>query len=240
MNQFKDDEAVEIQAAARNSLPEISPAALMFLATLLALIYVTLAICGYGSWTAFARNPLRSAVAGALVLFAAVTPVCGCHVAPAVVEDHGNDWIFVPLLAMGLMMGWLSAYCDRHNCWTIGGEGVRYAGLIVFLTGAILRIAAMRTLGKRFSVWVAIQKNHQLETSGLYRLVRHPSYTGAIMNLLGWAMVFRSVLGMMLAVGMGLLLVSRIRAEERLLVAKFGSEYTEYQKRSWKLAPLVY
>jgi len=223
-----------------NSRTRASAVALILLATLLALIYVALTIYGFGDCARFARNPVRPAIAGALVLFAAITPLCGCHIAPAIEEDHGNDWIFFPLLLMGLTMGWLSAYCDRHNSWTVRGDGVRYVGLIVFLAGVGLRVTAIRTLGRRFSVWVAIQADHQLETSGIYRWVRHPSYTGAIMNLLGWAMVFRSIAGMTLAIAMGLLLVSRIRAEEMLLIAAFGSEYEEYQNRSWKLVPFLY
>ena len=59
------------------------------------------------------------------------------------------------------------------NCFTRGGT-------------------SMRPLGPRFSVWVAIQSDHCLQTTGLYRFVRHPSYTGAIFTLFGNAIIPRS------------------------------------------------
>jgi len=228
------------RAAITDILPRVNLAALIFLAALLALGFIALAILGSGGWAQFARNPLRPAVAIALLLFAAATPICGCHISPAIEQDRSNDWIFPLLLAMGLLMGWLSAYCDQHNRWTIGSSAIRYAGLIAFLAGVALRLAAIRTLGQRFTVWVAIQQDHQLETSGLYRWVRHPSYTGAILNLVGWAMVFRSLAGILLAIAMSQLLITRITPEETLLKNTFGHAYTAYQKRSWKLLPFVF
>jgi protein-S-isoprenylcysteine O-methyltransferase Ste14 len=213
---------------------------LVLLAILLALTFIACAIAGFGSWHAFAADPVRVDVAASLILFAAATPVCGCHIDPAITQDRNNDWIFIPLLLMGLTMGWVSAYCAGHNWWTAGGPGIRWAALTMFLAGVALRLTAIRTLGNRFTVWVAIQENHDLQTTGLYRWIRHPSYTGAILNLLGWAMVFRSIPGIALAAVMGLLLVSRLHAEEKLLTQKFGAEYREYQSRSWKLIPGMY
>ena len=98
----------------------------------------------------------------------------------------------------------------------------------------------MLVLGPRFSVWVAIQADHRLETTGLYRFLRHPSYTGAMFTLLGWALTFRSGIGLMIAAAMVLPLVSRMEAEERLLIAEFGEDYVNYREKTWRLIPLVY
>lgn len=59
-----------------------------------------------------------------------------------------------------------------------------------------------------FTVGVAFQKGHTL-TTGLFRFIRHFSYTGAILTLIGWALVFRSLIGVGLAVMMALLLAER-------------------------------
>jgi protein-S-isoprenylcysteine O-methyltransferase Ste14 len=98
----------------------------------------------------------------------------------------------------------------------------------------------MLILGSRFSIWVAIQQDHRLETTGLYRFIRHPSYTGAILTLFGWALTFRSGIGLLLALMMVVPLIRRMEAEERLLIAEFGDEYLSYRRRSWRLIPLVY
>ena len=60
---------------------------------------------------------------------------------------------------------------------------------------------------------VAIQPGHTLVTTGIYRIIRHPSYLGLLVDSLGWALVFRSGVGMLLAALLIPLLLARIRAE---------------------------
>lgn len=217
----------------------ISQGPLVLLALLLSLCFIGIAVWGWGQWRGFFANPPRLAVCAALIALAGVTPLCGCNTSRGRHNDPSNNWIFPPLLLVGLVMGWVSSYSDRHNFWTLGGNAVRYVGLGLFLLGAVLRIGSMRTLGPRFTVWVAIQEGHQLVTGGLYRFVRHPSYTGVLSTVFGWALVFRSDIGLMLAAVMVPLLVSRINAEERLLTCEFGAAYTRYRQRTWRLLPLL-
>jgi protein-S-isoprenylcysteine O-methyltransferase Ste14 len=72
-------------------------------------------------------------------------------------------------------------------------------------------------LGRRFSGLVAIQPGHTLVTTGVYRVIRHPNYLGLLVNSLGWALAFRSAVGVLLTALMLLTLLARIRAEETLL-----------------------
>ena len=77
-------------------------------------------------------------------------------------------------------------------------------------------------------------------TTGVYGVVRHPSYLGLLVNSLGWALAFRSGVGVLLT---GLLippLLARIRAEERLLRTQFGDEYDLYCTRTSRLIPTLY
>jgi len=206
----------------------------------IALGYIGVAAWGYGSVTKMLADPARSGVCAALVALAAATPLCGCHTGPGRLRDGGNDWIFPILLLAGLLMGWVSGWTDHRGVLAVGGEPVRYLGLSLFLIGAGLRLGAMIVMGPRFTVWVAIQDDHRLQTTGLYRFVRHPSYTGAILTLLGWALTFRSLPGLLLAASTIPLLASRAAAEERLLTAEFAAEYADYRRRSWRFMPWVY
>ena len=95
-------------------------------------------------------------------------------------------------------------------------------------------------LGHRFSGLVAIQPGHALVTTGIYSVIRHPSYLGLFVNALGWALVFRSVVGVLLALSTLVPLVGRIVAEERLLRSQFGSEYDAYRARTSRLVPGVW
>jgi protein-S-isoprenylcysteine O-methyltransferase Ste14 len=95
-------------------------------------------------------------------------------------------------------------------------------------------------LGHRFSGLVAIQPGHSLMTSGVYSLIRHPSYLGLLVESLGWALAFRSGIGVLLAALSIPLFLARIRAEESLLRSEFGRDYDVYRDRTWRLIPGLY
>jgi protein-S-isoprenylcysteine O-methyltransferase Ste14 len=123
---------------------------------------------------------------------------------------------------------------------TIDGDAVRWLGVGLFTAGGALRIWPVFVLGHRFSGLVAIQPGHRLVTSGVYGVIRHPSYLGLLINSLGWALAFRSGVGVLLTVLLVPPLLARIRAEETLLRAQFGSEYEIYCTRTWRLIPGLY
>jgi protein-S-isoprenylcysteine O-methyltransferase Ste14 len=87
---------------------------------------------------------------------------------------------------------------------------------------------------------VAIQPGHTLATSGVYNVIRHPSYLGLLVNSLGWALAFRSGVGVLLTALLIPPLLARIGAEERLLRSQFGAEYDAYRSRTSRLIPGLY
>jgi protein-S-isoprenylcysteine O-methyltransferase Ste14 len=95
-------------------------------------------------------------------------------------------------------------------------------------------------LGHRFSGLVAIQPGHTLVTSGIYGVIRHPSYLGLLVNSCGWGLAFRSGVGVLLAALLIPPLLARIHAEERLLREQFGGEYEAYRARTSRLIPSLH
>jgi len=148
--------------------------------------------------------------------------------------------VLVVFGVIGLLAGFLPAYTDRIDFWTFGGDGLRWFGALLFAAGGILRMAPVFVLGKRFSGLVAIQPGHTLATTGIYGLIRHPSYLGLLVNSLGWALAFRSGIGVLLVALMLVPLLARIGSEEKLLRSQFGTEYDAYRTRTWRLVPFVY
>ena len=71
-------------------------------------------------------------------------------------------------------------------------------------------------------------------------MIRHPSYLGLLVSSLGWALAFRSAVGVLLAAPLVPPLLARIRAEEALLRAQFGSKYEAYCRRTSRLIPELY
>ncbi len=203
---------------------------------------LALTILGWGDWRTFFSNPARAgviilALAGAIAY--AFSGSSGLGIGRR--EDPSSRWLFVPLIIIAIVFAWLPPHLDRLNRWTIDGDTVRYFGLIITAIGGFVRVATVFELGHRFSIFVAIQPDHRLKTDGFYRFVRHPSYVGALLAMAGWALVFRSVIGLLLIAAMCVPIIARIRAEEEFLVREFGEQYRSYQQRTrWRLLPFMY
>jgi protein-S-isoprenylcysteine O-methyltransferase Ste14 len=202
--------------------------------------YLGLAVLGWGGLDAFLSHPARITLVIVIFLMAVVALFSRGNLSPGEREDRGNRWVIVAFAVIGLLSAYLPAYTDRHEIWTINGDAIRWLGVILFAMGGALRIWPVFVLGQRFSGLVAIQPDHELVTTGVYRAIRHPSYLGLLVNSLGWALAFRSGVGLLLT---GLLvppLIARMNAEERLLRAQFGSEYDAYCARTSRLIPRIY
>ncbi|KAF7324441.1 3-hydroxybenzoate 6-hydroxylase 1 [Mycena venus] len=137
-------------------------------------------------------------------------------------------------------------------------------GTALVVSGALLRLFCYNTLGKHFTFETAISKNHTLVKTGPYSLVRHPSYTGAVLAYLGllcyygspgsWFMecVFRgTTLGKMFGISYALMmslivtgLLSRIEKEDQGLRREFGQDWVDYAAkvplRTHNLQPRMY
>jgi protein-S-isoprenylcysteine O-methyltransferase len=114
-------------------------------------------------------------------------------------------------------------------------------GIVVMLLGTALRWTAIRTLRNYFTVNVTILENHQIVRRGLYRYLRHPSYTGLLLRYFGFGLglgnwlsvifIFVPLLGAVLY---------RIRIEENALRQAFGRQYEEYARDTARLIPKIY
>jgi protein-S-isoprenylcysteine O-methyltransferase Ste14 len=202
--------------------------------------YFSLAVFGWGGPAAFFSHPALIALSVALFLMAGAALFVGGNISPGVREDRGNRWVIAALSLIGLLAAFLPAWTDRKDFWTFDGDAMRWLGVVLFAAGGALRLWPVAVLGNRFSGLVAIQPGHTLVTSGVYGVIRHPSYLGLLVNSLGWALAFRSEVGLLLTALLIPPLLARIRAEERLLRAQFGAEYEAYRARTSRLIPGLY
>jgi protein-S-isoprenylcysteine O-methyltransferase Ste14 len=143
-------------------------------------------------------------------------------------------------VVIGLVNAYLPAYTDHKELWSIDEDTTRWLGVVLFAAGGALRIWPVFVLGNRFSGLAAIQPEHTLVTSGVYGVIRHPSYLGLLVNSLGWSLAFRSGIGVILTMLLVPLLLARIDAEESLLHSQFGDEYSAYCSRTWRLIPGIF
>ena len=111
----------------------------------------------------------------------------------------------------------------------------------VLLLGLGVRFVAIATLGRAFSTNVATQAGQKLQRSGLYGLVRHPSYLGLEIILLGFALHTRTwACFAVVLVPPTLAVLYRIHVEESALRIAFGLKYEDYSRITKRLIPGVY
>ncbi|CAG2149975.1 methyltransferase family protein [Cupriavidus numazuensis] len=204
------------------------------------LAYLALPILGWGGIGPFFAHPARTALAVVTMALAIAAIFSGGNISSGEREDRGNRWVLAAFGVLGLLSGFVPAWNDRIGFWTIDGDAMRWFGVVLYAAGGVLRLVPVFILGRRFSGLVAIQPGHTLVTTGLYGVIRHPSYLGLVVSSLGWVLGFRSGVGAVLTLLMIPPLVARIHAEEALLHSQFGAEYDAYRARTWKMLPGLY
>ena len=125
---------------------------------------------------------------------------------------------------------------------TIPGRWVPFGlGISMMWVGLALRQWSVRTLGRSFTVVVRVTEGQAVVDRGPYRWVRHPSYAGLLLTLLGLGLTLGSWLSVLaLAVLPSAGLAVRIRVEERALLAGLGEPYREYAERRRRLVPGIW
>ena len=127
-----------------------------------------------------------------------------------------------------------------HVLWPGGLLWPVVAGLVLIVAGAALRAWSIVTLGRFFQYQIRIQAEHRVVTNGPYRYVRHPSYTGVILAVAGYALATDDVFSLLAALVLtGIGLTVRIRAEERQLRQALGPGYAEFAAHRKCLIPGV-
>jgi protein-S-isoprenylcysteine O-methyltransferase Ste14 len=203
-------------------------------------VWFALAILGWHGPAAFFSHDALIALTGVFGAMIVASFFAGGNLSSGEREDRDNRWVIAAFGLIGLLEGYLPAWADRNDFWIIGGVTIRWCGVVLFAVGGTLRLWPVYVLGNRFSGLVAIQPGHTLVTGGIYRFIRNPSYLGMLVTALGWALAFRSGIGVVLTALLIPPLVARMDSEEALLASHFGSEYEAYRVRTSRLIPGIY
>ena len=100
--------------------------------------------------------------------------------------------------------------------------------------------AAVRTLGKQWSLAARVLEGHKLVTEGPYNVVRNPIYTGMFGMLLATGLAVSHWLGLSMAIVVFAIGTSiRVRSEEKLLREAFGAEFDDYARRVPAVVPFL-
>jgi protein-S-isoprenylcysteine O-methyltransferase Ste14 len=114
-------------------------------------------------------------------------------------------------------------------------------GFVFIIYGLIIRWIAILQLGKSFTVDVAITSSSNLKTDGIYKRIRHPSYSGILLIVVGFSAIMSSLYSfLVLVVPVFIAINYRINIEEKVLINEFGESYRIYRSETKKLIPFIY
>jgi len=156
------------------------------------------------------------------------------------VKDRGSLLLLLPVIFGSI---WLSSwYAGHHPRTMLGGvHGLKTAAIILLVAGLAIRWTAIFSLGRSFSTNVAIHPTQTVLKTGLFRWVRHPSYTGMLLIFAAIGINARNwvSLAIMLTFPTAALLY-RIHVEEMALTDAFGEDYVNYTRTTKRLLPGLY
>jgi len=140
------------------------------------------------------------------------------------------EWSFTAFHSLHVLIYLATAVenllCVQSVCWT-----ATVAGLLLFSVATVVRLIAIRTLGKFWSLHLEIREGHQLITSGIYQYMRHPAYAAIMLEVTAIPLVGNAYWTLLVSLGMYIpLLLVRWRREEAEMVEKFGKQYEQYRR----------
>lgn len=196
----------------------------------------------------FTQNPLNLAVLViSFVVWRAMEAIVDIRTfkrlrAGAKLQDRGSYLVVLCLIMSGVILGIALALTVPATAISSAPNVFFWLGIVLMYAGIALRFCAIRVLGRSFTTSVAVAPEQAVIETGPYRLIRHPSYTGILITLLGLALsLTNNWLSSLVMVGCTLIGLSyRIWVEEHVLQEHLGQPYQEYMQRTKRLIPFVF
>jgi protein-S-isoprenylcysteine O-methyltransferase Ste14 len=157
----------------------------------------------------------------------------------ASVHDRGSRFLLIGSIYIGVSGGIALASEVPALAITAGRTAVFAGGLVLMAGGMALRFYAIRVLGTFFTYTVATRTDQTVVEVGPYRWVRHPSYSGSLLTVLGVMVCCANLASLM---GLIIPLVGyayRMRVEEQALMRDLGDPYRAYMRRTRRLIPFL-
>jgi protein-S-isoprenylcysteine O-methyltransferase Ste14 len=155
-------------------------------------------------------------------------------------EDKGSHAVLICLVILGILLGTLLAFTVPATSIPSARIFLFWLGILLINAGVAFRLYAIHVLGAFFTTTVAVAPEQTVIETGPYRLIRHPSYSGLLIILLGLGLDYANWLSLLVMMGCMLIGLSyRIHVEEHVLKAHLGQPYQEYMQRTKRLIPFV-
>ena len=158
-------------------------------------------------------------------------------------NDKGTKWLLYInfIICIYISVWFVSQSCPLIIRDKLFPHFLSYVGILFMLFGIIVRLMAVLTLKKAFTLNVQTTNEQYLVTTGIYHKVRNPAYTGSIMSLVGIALSLRNLFATVLVLLFSIICYSiRIYVEEAALRERFQDEFKEYATNTFRLFPYIW
>lgn len=152
-------------------------------------------------------------------------------------QDRGSRQVLVLARDLSLLIPFLTAtFGDIPQ----GSIATAMVGLISYVVGVLLRLSAMSTLNRFFTMKLSVAPGQQLVDHGPYRFVRHPGYLGLILILSAPSALYpgSALLALAVVVFVGAATCYRVVLEERMLMTAIGPDYSAYRQSVDCIVPI--
>jgi protein-S-isoprenylcysteine O-methyltransferase Ste14 len=165
------------------------------------------------------------------------------HPTASTPQERADACLLRALIPYEVVTMFLYVFAGRWMAWARLPlpAWARWAGAVPGLIALRLFAWAHRSLGRNYSKWLHIRREHTLVTHGPYRWVRHPMYTAFyLIHIAALLLSANWFLGLTWLGGLILLLATRVPREEAMLIAAFGAAYREYMGRTGRFVPRLW
>jgi protein-S-isoprenylcysteine O-methyltransferase Ste14 len=157
------------------------------------------------------------------------------------VNDHASGIVLRICIYLGIFASINIAIAGRAFAIPWDQTLLFAVGIFLMVAGTLFRWYSVRVLGRYFTLRIAIQPGQTVVEDGPYHLIRHPSYTGALITMFGLGLAFTNWLSLVVVMVFPFIgYLYRVGVEEETLVNALGEPYRQYIKRTKRFIPFVY
>ncbi len=147
--------------------------------------------------------------------------------------NRGEGWVILQFFLFGILLYTTRYIVTEFPLW------LQYCGAVFLAIGGFFGTGGVISLGRNLTPFPKPRESGSLVTTGIYKYVRHPIYTGLIFGTLGWSLIISNLYGVIVVAILFLFFDAKTRREEKWLV-KRHPEYEHYKQQVNKLIPWIY
>lgn len=154
-------------------------------------------------------------------------------------EKQSEQSLVIKLSGLMFVFGFVAAGLQYRFEFILLPEWVSYSAVIFFVAGYIMYAEVLRE-NTYLSRTIEVQENQKVVDTGLYGIVRHPMYSATLLLFLSMPFILRSWLSFLIFLLYPVIIIKRIRNEEKILELELEG-YREYKKKvKYKIIPFIW